>query len=71
MDEKGWPGVVEVVADEGDVVLAHPLLFHSSNPNHGTRRRVMAQPAFSITEPKHTEAEQLCPVEIPLARARP
>ena len=26
-------GVVEVVADEGDVVLAHPLMFHSANPN--------------------------------------
>ncbi len=35
LDEKGWPGVVEVVAEEGDVVLAHPLMFHASNPNHG------------------------------------
>jgi ectoine hydroxylase-related dioxygenase (phytanoyl-CoA dioxygenase family) len=68
--QKSWPGMVEVVAEEGDVVLAHPLLFHSSNPNHGTRPRVMAQPAFSMTEPRRTEGGDLCPVEIPLARAR-
>jgi hypothetical protein len=71
LDEKGWPGVVEMVAEEGDVVLAHPLLFHTSNPNHGSRPRVMAQPAFSMTEPKRTEGDHLSPVEIPLARARP
>lgn len=71
MDGNGWTGVVEVVAEEGDVVLAHPLLFHSSNPNQGTRPRVMAQPAFSMIEPKRTEGDGLCPVEIPLARARP
>jgi ectoine hydroxylase-related dioxygenase (phytanoyl-CoA dioxygenase family) len=68
LDQTGWPGVVEVVAEEGDVVLAHPLLFHSSNPNHGTRPRVMAQPAFSMREPKRTEGDELYPVEIPLAR---
>ena len=71
LDQKGWPGVVEVVAEEGDVVLAHPLLFHSSNPNYGPRPRVMAQPAFSMTEPKRTEGDDLSAVEIPLARARP
>jgi hypothetical protein len=71
LNEKGWPGVVEVVAEEGDIVLAHPLLFHSSNPNHGTRPRVMAQPAFSMIEPRRTDVEQLSPVEIPLVRARP
>lgn len=70
LGRKGWPGVVEVVAEEGDVVLAHPLLFHSSNPNHGTRPRVMAQPAFAMTEPRRAEGDDLCPVEIPLARAR-
>jgi ectoine hydroxylase-related dioxygenase (phytanoyl-CoA dioxygenase family) len=61
---------VEVVAEAGDVVLAHPLLFHSSNANHGIRPRVMAQPAFCMTEPKRTEGH-LFPVEIPLADARP
>jgi hypothetical protein len=71
LDQMGWPGVVEVVAEEGDVVLAHPLLFHSANPNHGTRPRVMAEPAFSMTGPKCTEGADLRPVEIPLARARP
>ena len=71
LDEKGWPGVVEVVAEEGDVVLAHPLLFHASNPNHGARPRVMAQPPFSMTEPMRTEGDEFFPVEIPLARARP
>ena len=71
LDERGWPGVAEVVAEEGDVVLAHPLLFHASNPNHGTRPRVMAQPAFSLREPMRAEGTELFPVEIPLARARP
>lgn len=71
LDEKGWPGAVEVVAEEGEVVLAHPLMFHGSNPNHGTRPRVMAQPAFSMTEPMRTEGKGLFPVEIPLSRARP
>jgi ectoine hydroxylase-related dioxygenase (phytanoyl-CoA dioxygenase family) len=70
-DERGWPAEVEVTAEEGDVVVAHPLLFHSSNPNHGTRARVMAQPAFSMTEPKRTDGSDLSPVEVPLARARP
>jgi hypothetical protein len=70
LHQEGWPGVVEVVAEEGDVVLAHPLLFHSSSPNQGTRPRVMAQPAFSMTESKRIEGDDLFPVEIPLARAR-
>jgi hypothetical protein len=69
LDELGWPGVVETVAEAGDVVLAHPLLFHSPNPNHGSRPRVMAQPAFNMTEPKRTVGSDLFPVEIPLARA--
>lgn len=30
MDLEARRGIVEVVAEEGDVVLAHPLLFHSS-----------------------------------------
>jgi len=67
VDQEGWPGVVEVVAEEGDVVLAHPLVFHSANPNRGARPRVMAQPAFSMTEPMCTEGDDLYPVEIPLA----
>ncbi len=71
LDRTGWPGAVEVAAEEGDVVLAHPLLFHASNPNHGTRPRVMAQPAFSMTEPKRTQGTRLYPVEVPLARSRP
>jgi hypothetical protein len=70
LDQKDWPSVVEVIAEEGDVVLAHPLMFHSANANLGTRPRVMAQPAFSMTEPLRTEGDGLHPVEIPLARAR-
>ncbi|MGH8987691.1 MAG: phytanoyl-CoA dioxygenase family protein [Acidimicrobiales bacterium] len=70
-EDQGWTGVVEVVAEEGDVVLAHPLLFHASNPNHGKRPRVMAQPPFSMTEPMRSEGDGLFPVEVPLARARP
>ena len=71
LEREGWPGVVEVAAEEGDVVLIHPLLFHSSNPNDGTHPRVMAQPAFSMTEPKRSQGDHLFPIEIPLARARP
>lgn len=71
LDQNHWPGVIEVVAEEGDIVLAHPLVFHSANPNHGTRPRVMAQPAFSMTQPRRVEGDALSPVEIPLARARP
>jgi ectoine hydroxylase-related dioxygenase (phytanoyl-CoA dioxygenase family) len=71
LDQRGWSGVVEVVADEGDVVLAHPLVFHSASPNHGTRPRIMAQPAFSMIEPMRTAGKQLDPVEVPLARSRP
>jgi Phytanoyl-CoA dioxygenase (PhyH) len=71
LDRERWPCVAEVVAEEGDVVLAHPLLFHSAHPNYGTRPRVMAQPAFSMTQPMRTEGNGLYPVEIPLARARP
>lgn len=68
LDREGWPGTVEVVAEEGDVILAHPLMFHSANPNRGNRPRVMAQPAFSMTEPMRTKSDNLYPVEIPLAR---
>ena len=71
LGQQGWPGVAEVAAEEGDVVLAHPLVFHSASPNHGTRPRVMAQPAFSMNQPRRTAGGSLCPVEIPLARARP
>jgi Phytanoyl-CoA dioxygenase (PhyH) len=71
LDRQAWSGMVEVVAEEGDVVLAHPLLFHASNPNHGARPRVMAQPPFSMTEPMRTDGDDLYPVEIPLARSRP
>ena len=72
LEQKGWSEVIEVVAEEGDVVLAHPLAIPllQSKPRD-TVPRVMAQPAFSMTEPKRTEGDQLYPVEIPLARARP
>jgi Phytanoyl-CoA dioxygenase (PhyH) len=71
LDQTGRTGVAEVVAQAGDVVLAHPLLFHSSSPNHGARPRVMAQPAFRMTGPRRTGGAGLYPVEIPIARARP
>ena len=70
LDAMGWE-IVEVTAQAGDVVLAHPLVFHSSNPNHGTRPRVMAQPRYDMIEPKRTAGRDLCPVEVPLARSRP
>jgi ectoine hydroxylase-related dioxygenase (phytanoyl-CoA dioxygenase family) len=69
-DASSWPGVVEVTADEGDVVLGHPLLLHSSNPNYGDRVRVMAQPQFDMTEPKRTVGSDLSPVEVVLSWAR-
>jgi hypothetical protein len=71
LDRAGWPGMVEVVAAEGEVVLAHRLVFHASNPSHETRPRVMAQPAFSMTEPVRTPGAGLFPVELPVARGRP
>jgi len=71
LDEAQWAGETEIVAVEGDVVLAHPLLFHSSNMNHGVRARVMAQPRFDMTEPKRTDGVGLFPVEAVIARARP
>ncbi len=69
LDDSGWPGVVEVVAEEGDVVLAHPLMFHASSHNHGTRPRVMAQPPFSMRQRRRVEGVDLSPVELPLAGA--
>ena len=71
LDDNGWQGEIEVTAEEGDIVLAHPLIFHSSNVNNGTRPRVMAQPRFDMTEPKRTEGDGLSPVEMAIARARP
>lgn len=70
LDQDGWEKV-EIVAEAGDIVLAHPLIFHSSNPNHGSRPRVMAQPRFDMTMPKRTVGNELFPVEVPLARTRP
>jgi hypothetical protein len=70
LDASGWAGVVEVTAEEGDVVLGHPLLLHSSNPNHGDRVRVMAQPQFDMIEPKRSAGSNLSPVEVVLSRAR-
>ena len=49
-----WPRIVEAAAAD-DVVLAHPLLFPSSNPNNGTGPRVMAPAPFIVTEPMRTE----------------
>jgi len=70
LDQDGWEKI-EVVAEAGDIVLAHPLMFHSSNPNHGSRPRVMAQPRFDMTEPKRTQGDGLFPVEVPLAHTQP
>ena len=71
LDACGWVGEVEIAAEEGDVVLAHPLLLHSSNVNRGPRPRVMSQPRFDMTEPKRTDGVGLLPVEAAIARARP
>ncbi|MGH8987576.1 MAG: phytanoyl-CoA dioxygenase family protein [Acidimicrobiales bacterium] len=71
MAARGWSGSGEVVAEEGDVVLAHPLLFHASNANHGIRPRVMAQPAFSMAGADAHCGTDLYPVVIPVARTRP
>jgi hypothetical protein len=56
---------------KGDVEVARPQVVHASNPNHGCRPQVMAQPAFSLTERRRTSGENLFPVEVSLARARP
>jgi hypothetical protein len=59
---------VEVAADAGDVVLAHPLIFHGwSSTRRGITPRVMAQPRFDMIEPKRYRGARLSPVEVPLA----
>jgi hypothetical protein len=65
-----FDSVVEACAGAGDVILAHPLLLHSSSHNHGTRPRVMAQPRTDFVAPKRVVGHDLSPVEIVLARAR-
>jgi ectoine hydroxylase-related dioxygenase (phytanoyl-CoA dioxygenase family) len=61
LDQAGWPGVTKVVAEEGDVVLAHPLICHASNPNGGSCPRIMAQPALSMTKPMRNAGDGLRP----------
>ena len=56
LEEEGWPGVVEVVAEEGDIVLAHPLLFHS-HPNHGPAQSRPRSPGHGTTRIQHDGAE--------------
>lgn len=60
LDRARW----SVVAEEGDVALSHPLVFHAPNPNPGSRPRVMAQPAFSMTEPVRTHGYGLHSAEV-------
>lgn len=64
-----FDSVVEACAAAGDVVLAHPLLLHSSSHNRGTRPRVMAQPRTDFVGPKRSSGRDLSPVEVVLARA--
>ena len=64
-----FDSVVETCAAAGDVVLAHPLLLHSSSHNHGTRPRVMSQPRTDSVSPKRSSGRGLSPVEVVLARA--
>jgi Phytanoyl-CoA dioxygenase (PhyH) len=64
-----FDSVVEACGAAGDVVLAHPLLLHSSSHNRGVRPRVMAQPRIDCVAPKRIEGPDLSPVEVVLARA--
>jgi hypothetical protein len=64
-----FDSVVEACGSVGDVVLAHPLILHSSSHNHGVRPRVMAQPRTDCLEPKRFAGPDLSPVEIVLRRA--
>jgi len=64
-----FDSVVEACAQAGDVILAHPLILHSSSHNPGTRPRVMAQPRTDFIAPKLFKGPNLSPVEIVLARA--
>jgi ectoine hydroxylase-related dioxygenase (phytanoyl-CoA dioxygenase family) len=64
-----FDSVAEICGAAGDIVLAHPLMLHSSSHNRGTRPRVMAQPRTDCFAPKRFEGEDLSPVEIVLARA--
>jgi Phytanoyl-CoA dioxygenase (PhyH) len=64
-----FDSIVEACAAAGDVILAHPLLLHSSSHNRGTRPRVMAQPRTDFIARKRFRGYDLSPVEIVLARA--
>jgi hypothetical protein len=63
-----FDSVVEACGAAGDVILAHPLLLHSSSHNRGARPRVMAQPRTDCFAPKRFAGRDLSPVEIVLAR---
>ncbi len=64
-----FDSVVESSGDAGDILLAHPLLLHSSSHNRGRRPRVMANPRIDCFAPKRFEGDDLSPVEVVLARA--
>jgi len=42
---------VEITGDVGDVVLMHPLMFHSASKNHLRRARVITNPPVSLKQP--------------------
>jgi len=63
-----FDSIAETTGAAGDIILAHPLLLHSSSHNAGTRPRVMASPRTDCFAPKRFEGADLSPVEIVLAR---
>lgn len=43
--------VIETIAEAGDVLLAHPFLFHAASPNHSGKPRFMCNRAAPLTAP--------------------
>lgn len=43
--------VIETIAEAGDVMLAHPFMFHAASQNHSGKPRFMCNRAAPLTEP--------------------
>lgn len=71
LDHTGWD-VGEVVTEARAVVLAHPLLVHSSAPNGRTHPHVISQLRYDLCSPRRLDGDCLSAVglQIGLQRGR-
>jgi hypothetical protein len=52
VDEHGTElRVIETIAEAGDVMLAHPFMFHAASQNHSGKPRFMCNRAAPLTAP--------------------